>query len=295
MGDPSSEECVELADSPSGGVVVGCLGFPQGWGIGEADAMIFRCFVERFVSLVLEAVEKAAGGPGGRVLEIAEGAGFGEDVEDNFGHAKIVERGDFEVHGGTGDDVDRFSEAFDDLGFVGGVEVSPGGVGVSEQGRSEDLRRLGLPEVVAGDGFDNASIGDPLDGAGGGNRGDGGVEFDRGGEDFVDPGIDEEGPRGVVDRDEIDIVADVGEAVLDAVGAFGAAGDDFDVAEGEVVAEGFLEPGDVLGRDADDGLGDVLALGEEVGAAEPDSSAAKFRERLLALFVGEPAALSGGG
>jgi hypothetical protein len=209
--------------------------------------------------------------------------------------------GDFEVHGGRGDDRDRVTEAFDELGVVGGGLLAAAGVGIDQKLPAENLRGLGFPEVVAGDGFGDGSVcigltaSGPFEGAGDGGGQDGGPGFDGGGENGVDPFLHDAGAGGVVNGNVIDFGFDAFEGASDRVVAFVASFDDFDAEQGRIAAEFFREMLAVFGGNHEDCLSDIGAIHETIGRVHPDGPPIQWSKWLFIVLIAKAAALSGGG
>jgi tRNA(Ile)-lysidine synthase len=207
-------------------------------------------------------------------------------VEEELCEFQVAGLGDLQIEGGTGDDGNFVSGAFDDGGLIGADEAVGGrfSEGALEQPEAESLRRLGEHDGFARDGAgDECSVGgalDLLDGIDGGHADDGGSVLNDGINGAVDSGGVDEGADRVVDKDDvIGIGMDGGERVSNGFLAVIAALDDLD-AMGEVVVGvvlgdlrlnavhlGFAD-GDVDLGDAGDGREGAQRMDEDRDAAE---------------------------
>lgn len=219
----------------------------------------------------------------------------GTALQIKLGQFQVAGLGDFEIGGRALDDGDLGSGALDEAGLVG-AEKAVGlgfGEGALEQGAAKALRSLRADDVLARNGGgDDGSVGgalDLLDGIDGGEGDDGGAVFFDGANGSLDGGCVDEGAYGVVDEDDVVVVAVDGvEGVGDALLAVVASFDHADLAGKSIFADLRSEALDFGGAHGDDHFGDLGHGGKGAQGVDKDGNAAKL-EKLLGGGSGDVA------
>ena len=197
--------------------------------------------------------------------------GLGQGLQGLLGQAQIFAGGDFQVDRRAGHDRHLVADPLDQLRVVGGLKALPLGVGIEQQIAAEDLRRLGLPKALAGDGlFDLVIRAHPFQRAGHGNGENGRAGLLGGRKNPIDPLVANARPGGVVDADEIGLRLHPGQRRLDRVGPLRAAVDHLDAQNGDIRGELEVEILPILGRDDQNRLHHVVAAQKPLGRVQPD-------------------------
>ena len=117
------------------------------------------------IGVRLSVLEEAAGPIFGEGMKCPQASRFRQGIEHDLGHAEDIGCCDLEVHRRTLDDMNGMADALDKLCFIGRVETGPLLEGLLEKFFPKDLGSLGLPQLLAGDRFDDLVSADPFHGA----------------------------------------------------------------------------------------------------------------------------------
>jgi hypothetical protein len=225
------------------------------------------------------------------------------EVQIEAGQLHVGGLGDFDVAFGAVDDVDIVTEAFDEAGFVGGVDAVSCGFGESlfQQFDEKNLWSLREHDAFAGNGAGDER--DILRQAAafyffyrihGWNTEDGCSAFAGFFDDAGNLLAGNERANSVVNRDEFHIIANVFEGGGDGFLPRGSALNDTDGLTEFFLAEEFFHAADFIGAGGEDDFRDGVAGSEAAQGVKKDGDAVQFKELFGRFAAHAPAHSSGG-